>query len=271
MTSSLAADAWANWLGWWGGRLLSPLTAAVSRLRSARMFHPDGTLYVARVQRATVTQDLVELADKLSGRALMRFSSAWWRGKEWPDVLGVAVRLSDGEFDPAAPEPADQDLLFATIRFAWTTPLAPLATRYTSFLWNHYHAVSPFQIAGVGRVKLRLRSPRIRNDGSSRADHLGSSVAARRARFVLECRRLQVFPLFRSWEPVAELALEHPLDLDQAALRFSPFRTGRDIRPTGFVHHLRLAAYGASQRARPLHEGVRGSIACFQGGPRAMR
>lgn len=252
MNSTLVADSWANTLGSWGGRLLSPLTAGVSRLRRARMFHPDGVVYEARVDVVMAAPDLRSVAQSLAGPALVRFSSAWWRGKVWPDVLGMAVRFGDGEFDPAAPKAGDQDLLLATVRFPWTTPFAPLATRFSSFLWNHYHAVSPFELPGVGRVKLRLRSPRLASDGAARAEHLQRSVAQGRATFVLECRRLSVLPPSRTWEPFARLSLERPVVIDQAALRFSPFRAGRGIRPTGFVHHLRLAAYAASQGARPL-------------------
>ena len=29
-------------------------------------------------------------------------------------------------------------------------PFAPLVTHFRSFLWNHYHAVSPFELPGMG-------------------------------------------------------------------------------------------------------------------------
>jgi hypothetical protein len=230
------------------GAMLAPITAAMSKAREARMFHPDGLVYVANVQPSARTADLQRLAERLGERALVRLSSALWRKPhEWPDVLGMALRFGDG--------PDRQELLLATIRFPWTMPFAPLATNFHSFLWNHYHAVSPFEVDGVGIVKFRLRSPRLSNRGRlSRAEHLRQTVADRRAVYELELRRLSEPPLSRHWEPVARIALEQPWrDLDQQALRFSPFRDGAGVRPIGFVHALRVAAYAASQRARPDH------------------
>lgn len=239
-------------LGLWGGRVLAPITAGFSRIRQARMFHPDGVVYEARVSGVAAPAELRIVGDALTGRALVRFSSAWWRGKDWPDVLGVAVRFREGPLSDAKASEGDQDLLLATIRFPWTTPFAPLATRFGTFLWNHYHAVSPFVIPGIGKAKLRLRSPRLVNAASrSRAEHLRNTVAAGRAQLVLELRRLSVPWPLRKWEGVAVITLERPLEVDQDALRFSPFRSGRGLQPTGFVHHLRAAAYEASQAARP--------------------
>lgn len=228
------------------GTWMAPLTGAVSAKRQARMFHPDGVIYRAEVTPSAESPELGAAAARLDGSALIRFSSALWReGREWPDVLGAALR-----FDSAQPLP--QDLLFATIRFPWTMPLAPLVTQFHSFAWNHYHAVSPFQMDGVGAVKLRLRSPRLGNDGAkTRENHLLELCREGRASFVLECRRLATASWSRRWEALAVVKLLEPAEVDQQALRFSPFRDGAGIHPTGFVHALRLAAYGASQRARP--------------------
>jgi hypothetical protein len=247
-------------LGIIAGAWLAPITAAVSATRQARMFHPDGLVLRAAVEPCAAQPDVAGVAARLAGAALVRFSSALWRGdREWPDVLGVAVRFG---WSGSAPNTcSEQDLLLATIRFPWTMPFAPLATNFRSYLWNHYHAVSPFEVAGVGRVKLRLRSPRLGNGGSrSRARHLLDAVGDGRATFELQLRRLEVSPLARRWEPVARLKLEAPLEVDQAALRFSPFRAGAGIEPSGFVHALRIAAYAASQEARPTHEAGATSV-----------
>ncbi|HET9930104.1 MAG TPA: hypothetical protein VFQ35_05445 [Polyangiaceae bacterium] len=254
-SAALTATAPHSWLercGLAAGKVLAPITFATSRVRNARMFHPDGVMYQARVQTCGESPDLYALGMRLAGDAIVRLSSAWWRGKEWPDVLGLAVRFQSPGSQPLTPGPRDQDLLLATVRFPWTTPLAPLATRFGSFLWNHYHAVSPFEAPEIGRVKLRLRSPRIENTGPlSRAEHLERAVVEGRAEWVLEARRLNRMALVRHWEPVAMLTLTRAIDVDQTALRFSPFRTGRDLLPVGFVHYLRVAAYAASQRGRP--------------------
>ncbi len=242
----------AERLGWWGGQLLAPLTGALSRARNARMFHPDGVVYRGECTALIENGPLAPLAQSLSGEVLLRFSSALWRSpREWPDVLGAAVRW----LDRGEPGQGEQDLLLATVRFPWTTPLAPLGTDFRSFLWNHYHAVSPFEAPGAGRVKLRLRSPRLHNGSElSRAQHLEQAVMQGRATFELQLRLLSRSALSRQWLSLARIALTASVEVDQAALRFSPFNDGRELRPVGFVHALRVGAYGASQRARPAHE-----------------
>lgn len=238
--------------GSWLGAGLAPFAAAVSRARRARMFHPDGLVFRARTEPLTRHVELQSVAERLAGSTLARFSSALWRQPhEWPDVLGAALRFGWNGSSGA------QDLLLATIRFPWTMPLAPLATNYRSFLWNHYHAVSPFTVEGAGRVKLRLRSPRLRNGlGSTRREHLEHAVRAGRAVFDLELRRLGTSPWSRRWEPLVRVTLIGPVELDQSALRFSPFNELAGLHPAGFVHALRLAAYGASQRARPASDAA---------------
>lgn len=256
-------DSVVEHLGRWIGDALAPVTGFVSSLRRARMFHPDGVVYVARVEPlGEGGRDVAAVAARLAGPAIVRLSSAWWRGeKEWLDVLGLAVRfVSPDCVGDSFPSDRDQDLLLATIRFPWTTPFAPLTTRVSTFLWNHFHAVSPFEVDGLGRVKLRLRSPRIANsEARPRAEHLAGAVAAGLAVYQLEARRLERPSYRRSWEAIARVILERPIDIDQAALRFSPFRGGRGIRPIGFVHHLRASTYAASQRSRPVASGKAGS------------
>jgi hypothetical protein len=220
------------------------------------MFHPDGLVFQASTEPCAETEAVSEVAERLAGTALVRFSGAIWRADhEWPDVLGAAIRF--GWMQSAPTSSAEQDLLLATIRFPWTMPLAPFATNFRSYLWNHYHAVSPFEVRGLGRVKLRLRSPRLGNGGSeSRMRHLREAARAGRATYELQLRRLDLSPFARHWEPVVRLRLVAPFDIDQAALRFSPFRVGAGIQPVGFIHALRLAAYAASQEARPERAAV---------------
>src|SRR5581483_3247415 len=130
--------------GVWAGWLLAPLTGTLSLLRRARMFHPEGAVYRARVE--TVPGPYAMLGRRLEGPALARLSTAWWRsGKEWLDALGIAIRV--GRDPGAEAKRGDQDLLFATIRSPWTTPFAPLTTEQHDFLANDYYGVSPFEVA----------------------------------------------------------------------------------------------------------------------------
>ena len=52
------------------------------------------------------------------------------------------------------------------------------------------------------------------------------------------------------YQRIAEIELVERVQIDEAQLRFDPFVAGRDFRPVGFVHGLRVASYAASRRAR---------------------
>ncbi len=231
------------------GALLAPLTGAVSLLRRARTFHPEGAVYLSQVSAVTARGKAAGIARRLEGPALVRLSSAWWRGgKEWTDVLGCAIRFRHSQSVSVSAEEGDQDLLFATIRSPWTTLLATLTTHRHDFLDNDYYAVSPFFAPGLGRVKWRLRTTGAAETEGDRGEKLDAAVRSGHAAFQLEFRPLG---LGRRWRPVARLQLRERVVVDQAALRFSPFRTGRGIEPRGWIHALRRATYAASQAARP--------------------
>lgn len=234
------------------GALLAPVTGVGAWLRQARFFHPEGVVYRAEVRPALPDGPLAEVGERLSGPAIARLSGAWWRGgKEWIDVLGFALRFG---VDPGAPHPEEpprgsQDLLFATIRQPWTTPFAPLTTDPRSFSRNDYYAVSPFEVEGFGRAKLRLVAPDTDPGGpGDRQERLRIAAARGLATFGLEIKEAR---LGRPWLPLATVQLIEPITIDQAALRFSPYRAGRGIEPRGVVHAMRIPAYGASQGLRP--------------------
>jgi hypothetical protein len=195
-----------------------------------------------------------ELGERLSGCALVRFSGAWWKEHEWPDVLGCAVRFRKSALVTALPDADDQDLLLATIRSPWTTLLAPLSTRQHDFLDNDYFGVSPFDVTGGGRVKFRLRPAQIPAAGSTRVEKLRSALDRGPVLLTLGVRS---HGLGASYVPCAEIALEEPIALEDDALRFDPFRSGRGVRPVGVVHNARAATYAASRRfgsrTQPVH------------------
>ena len=235
-------------LGHAAGRLSSLATGAGALVRGARLFHPEGLVFLAQVDPVAPGGPLRRLGERLAGPALVRFSNAWWKhGREWPDVLGCAVRLRTNQKATARADARDQDLLFATVRWPLTTPLAPLGTNPHDFLANDYHAVSPFQVDGVGRAKLRLISPGQSPPGDHRMQRLVRAVRAGTANFELQLRRQRPFARFHT---VARLRLESIAEIDQERLRFRPDRDGRGIHPAGFVQAMRPAAYSASQAAR---------------------
>jgi hypothetical protein len=235
------------------GSLWGPAVRVGAALRHARLFHPEGVTYRAEVRELIPRESLTPLATRLVGPALVRLSSALWRGqREWPDILGLAVRLRSEERLTEEPSPGDQDLLFATLRSPWTLGLAPLSTDTHDWLENDYYAVSPFHVAGLGRAKLRITASRADAPGHTRVERLEAALQAGKARFTLE-----VFPrrgeAAGRWYPIAELHLLELVSLNPATLRFWPYRNGRGITPVGFIHALRIPTYRQSQEARALH------------------
>jgi hypothetical protein len=243
-----AKRKWSEKAGIAIGYGLGFLTGAVSFLRRSRMFHPRGIVLRAEV-RASGSAVLAALVrGELPKTALVRFSSALWKGREWPDVLGMAIRFTDAERPNEKPAFRDQDLLLATVPTPLLTLVAPLWTRFHDFLANSYYGVSPFELPDGRRVYFRVRFEIARRNidrSTSRADRLRGALGSR---VRLETNPRPVGP---GWLPFAELVLREELSIDQEALRFSPFRNGLEIRPRGFVHYLRLGAYAFSQAARP--------------------
>lgn len=217
------------------GAVWSPVAAAISTVRHARTFHPDGIVCRGKVEPMLGPYEV--LGARLRGPVLARFSAALWKGApRWFDVLGIALRFGD-----------DQDLLFATIRSPFTMLVSPLATETDDFLGNRYWAVSPFVVDDVGRMKFRLRPAVPTVADAPRATRLAHAVEHGAATFVLEAR-----PVFRRhYHPVARVHLARLApEVDQDALRFDPFRAGRGIHPSGLVHAIRPGAYRGSQRGR---------------------
>lgn len=231
------------------GRLWSGPVAAISAARKARMFHPRGIALAARVE-GTGSGPLAELGRRLAGPALARFSGALFKADvQRFEVLGLALRFSDAPVVEATPRERDQDVLLATIVSPFSMPLSPFTTRSDDYLANHYWAVSPFEVGGPARVKLRVSpaSPAPPRTAGTRDDKLVEALGAGRGVLVLEARRT----LRIGWEAVARVHLEAVSTIDQEALRFDPFRSGRAIVPAGLVHHIRRDVYPASQDARP--------------------
>lgn len=235
-----------------GGWLMAPVFGLTSAARRARTFHPRGPLYYAHaVRHAATPPELHALADRLTGEALVRFSGALWKTeRKWlPDVLGCALRVSRMRRECAQATPDDQDLLFATIRRPWTTLLAPWTTHPHDYLANDYFGVSPFQSPDLTQLfYLRLHpSTWQRTHADTRDTRLASALRAGAVVLDLECSTRPYGP----WLPLSQLRLDRAAFIDGETLHFQPFRTGRGIRPRGFIHGLRLGVYSLSQRARP--------------------
>ena len=230
------------------GFAVGPLFALTSFLRGSRTFHPHGDLYAARVSVEATSRTHAELAARLAGPAIVRFSGALWKHAQILDVLGCALRFRGDE--TITELSTDQDLLFATIQRPWTMPIAPLMTNARDYLGNDYFAVSPFDVVGIGRLYFRLRPDQVSKVTGGRGQRLDVAVARACARLHLEGARGPWGP----WQPIASVDILSRIDTDDAALRFDPFADGRGLRPVGFVHSLRRGVYEMSQLARPKRE-----------------
>jgi hypothetical protein len=232
------------------GAALAPWAALGSAVRRARVFHPRGMLVWGTVTPIARPDEWNALGARLRGSVLIRFSGAWWKERQWLDVLGCALRFTRASKPSVEPLDDDQDLLLATVRVPGTTLIAPLTTRVDDYLRNAYFGVSPFTAPGVPKLKLRLRiATPIPTGAETRAESLELALALARnpVRLLLEARR--AIPL-AAYAPIAEIELQERVDIDQAALSFDPYRTGRGLSPAGFVHAMRIPVYAASRSAR---------------------
>lgn len=244
-------DSKLNLPGLIAGCALAPFTALGSYARRARVFHPCGTCLLGTARAVAGEGPLHEVGARLDGAVLVRFSGAWWKQHEWPDVLGCALRFGSAGALAGAPRSGDQDLLLATIRTPLTTLLAPLSTGVHDYLANAYFGVSPFRVTPLGRIKLRLvaatRSVQGATHDRTREQRLMRMLERGPLRLTLEARAHRLGARYRA---IAEIELVELADIDQQRLHFDPFATGRGFVPVGFVHGLRVAAYAASRRAR---------------------
>lgn len=235
-------------LGQVAGSLLAPWVAAAGRILRERLGRPEVLVFRARVTPLVIVGPLARFSRRVSGEALVRCSSVLWRGSEWSDLLGCAVRMCRSASDPR-PSPDDQDLLFATARSPWTVSLAPLTTRQHDFLANDYFGVFPFELPGLGLARLRLAGSDPGVEGPTRAERLRRAAALGQARFRLDARKVGD-PSGR-WHPVATVRLVAPARLDEGTCRFDPFNTGRGIEPRGFVPAFGRRAFSAGPPSRP--------------------
>ena len=247
MYRGMALETKLQLAGLLGGAALAPFTALGSYLRRSRLFHPCGICVRAVAQSVPDADGYHEAGARLAGPVLVRFSGAWWKSHQWPDVLGCALRFTADESFGLAPHASDQDLLLATIRNPLTTLLAAASTHVDDYMSNAYFGVSPFRVAPNGRVKLRLRALQRTPGAPTRDKRLLQALACGPLAMVLEARPDRFGARYRA---LARIELLEPIGLDQRALRFDPFATGRGFVPTGLVHALRAASYPASRHAR---------------------
>ena len=231
------------------GAALAPVAAVMAKARGGRALHPRGTVCAAEVVAAAEDPVLVVLAHRLAGGAVVRMSGSLWRRADLPEMLGCAMRLRGPRTLTPEVDPQDQDILFATARAPWAVPLAMLTTAHHDYLQNVYYTIGRMEDAELGRLELRLVPlPIVAPAGAQRGARLRSAMEAGHARLRLELRRLG--GMRGSWQPLCEVRLRGPLNMDTRALKFSPYQNGQGLVPRGFLHAMRESIYAAAQAPR---------------------
>ncbi|MES2526213.1 MAG: hypothetical protein V4598_03975 [Bdellovibrionota bacterium] len=185
----------------------------------------------------------------LPSHAMIRFSGAWWKTREWPDVLGITIRLSKRKINSTNAGPDDQDLLLASFRRPWEMFIAPFTTEHHDFQENSYYAISPFTI-NLGTIVDIMVEPTSgsRTSGTREEKLTGNVLAGNVVLRVLMKERKK-----KGWRMIARIRVMEEMYLDQEALRFHPFQAN-ELRPYGFLQYLRYGPYKMSQWVRPGKE-----------------
>jgi hypothetical protein len=239
-------------LGLWAGSLLAPILTVGSLLRQARIFHPRGIYFQAKVEPAAdVDPKFATLADGLSKNdALMRLSAgvSKMRRGVLPDVLGVAVRFNTKANADFAAQSGTQDLLMVTSKSVLTLPIAALQTNQHNFLANLYYGMGNFEIGEETGMRLRL-TPLVQtgSSGEDRYDMIRAAVINDEVAFQLETASVSQPD---QWYPLVRIQLTNEVKIDDRKMSFWPFYSGQDIRPQGFVQYMRPVPYLSSQWAR---------------------
>ena len=217
------------------GAASSVVFGLASFVRRARVFHPDGVAFSARVE---VARPGVLPAG--SHEAVVRFSRGAGLPESLPDILGLAVRLVD-----VHGEGLHQDLLLVTSgsRPGLRHALVPART----FGHERWSTLLPYDVGGR-RVVFGARPLSPALEGARRLEDL-RQLADRRGpvRFALELAEPR-----GPWEEVGILTVGRPRSDDEGErLRFNPANSGGGIRPVGVLQTVRRRAYLGSQEGRP--------------------
>ena len=236
------------------GGLWAPAVRVGATLRHARLLHPEGITYRAEVKVVTPRRACSRWPPASRGPRWSACPPRSGEGtREWPDVLGLAVRLRSEESVTEQPAPGDQD-----------TPLRHGAlavdARAGAVLHGHARLAGERLLRGVylpgGGAGPGEAARGGQRRGCTGAD-AGGAARGRAPRWATALHLRGAAPQGRVGRPLVpargELRLVEQVELDPATLRFWPFRTGRGVTPVGFVHSLRVPTYRQSQEARRLH------------------
>jgi hypothetical protein len=232
-------------------RVVDAVTATAmqvgSTVRSARVFHPDGIAHRATITIRPTTEEPgtprlgVPLLDEPGTHTgIVRFSRGASLPEPLPDVLGLAIRISDAH-GPGQ----DQDVLVAS---SLEIPLGrQLLVPNVTFRGTSLSSVLPYRLGTGGTFWLGAQI--LDRDGAPlvRLAQLRRAIAADELDLTLRYAHR-----FGSWRTFADVELGDQLSGAEAdALGFNvDENTGGGITPAGWLQALRRHAYAASQAGR---------------------
>lgn len=244
---------WGDLSGRLAGVAFAPYFGIKAYRTRRRALHAAGIVVGAKVRSCARSEPWVGLAKRLEGRAIVRFSGALSDNEERRDILGVAFRFTDAADWTEVEHISDQDLHLATLERVWSIREGFATTNVHDYLDNGYWSISPFYV-GNHKVEWNVVANRTSPAGTHRDQRLRAASEAGGVRLTLRAR-----PFREIWqeeskpmEPVVDLELGPALDLDTKRLRFNPFRNGKGIEPTGWLHGARVVPYRVAQWARNI-------------------
>ena len=211
-----------------------------SRLRGARVFHPQGVSVYATWRPASRVEGFLGSPLVAEPRpAVLRLSHGIGLPPGLPDLVGLAVKVPD-VYGPDR----DQDLLFTSsgrgqVSRHLLQPRRQLCDATLSTLL-------PYRIPDLGRRSLVAGS----RPGT------GSVTYAEVAADATRCPAFEVRlgsvqgPLLASVEPLEPV----PHEIGEA-MRYDPWNTGPELTPAGVVNRIRRPTYPASQDGRGAPPG----------------
>ncbi len=211
---------------------------ALSALRGARSFHPQGFLCRGRwsVDRTSPLAPGAQVLRAGAGHPCIVRLSRGAGLPEWlPDVFGISVRLEDA-YGPGR----HQDLL---INSSADLPVVHHVFLPAPRWYSQSHSTCLPYRAGDGLVVLGLQPPRRPGPGPS-LDAMRAEVA-RGTSYAIAVAA----PLGR-WEPVGTLELFSPLGPQAGDVDFDPWNTGGGLVPATWLNRWRRDAYRQSRLGR---------------------
>ena len=197
----------------------TPIWSALSSLRGARIFHPDGEAWTAALSVPGGARAGAPLFDNRGEyRVLARLSRGVGLPEPLPDTIGLAVRICD-----AHGRGRHQDFLMNT---SIDAPVLHHLILPGVAPQQSYSSVLAYRIGE--RLRLVGALPR----GAAAFD-------------------LALAPVLGRFAPVARIELDERLSASASEdLRFNPWHCGGGIRPVGPFQRWRRGAYRASQEGR---------------------